>query len=159
MSSWLAWLCAVPARPVQRPEQCNLQVNGSASSSGSSCRWTADSRHVFVDWGTAGRHVLRASDMRASAGVTLAGVRSADEDPVSATFVQPMRGVHFTLLEQFDSFNKMADTTTSTLTSPGCEHVPLSAYNDSVPPCGATCAAAWGGVCVGWAAATTLWAA
>jgi len=92
-------------------------------------------------------------------GVTLAGVRSADEDPVSATFVQPMRGVHFTLLEQFDSFNKMADTTTSTLTSPGCEHVPLSAYNDSVPPCGATCAAAWGGVCVGWAAATTLWAA
>ena len=69
-------------------------------------------------------------------GVTLAGVRSADEDPVSATFVQPMRGVHFTLLEQFDSFNKMADTTTSTLTSPGCEHVPLSAYNDDYCDCG-----------------------
>ena len=35
----------------------------------------------------------------------------------------------------------------------------MQVVGDAVPPCGAACAAAWGGVCVGSAAATALWAA
>ena len=130
------------------------------------CRWSADTEHVYIDWGTAGQHVVTASAMQAVAGTTLSGKRVRDGEAIKAVYVLPIRGVPPPRLEQFYVYKQVcssvifvpsvatphsaaprwvphvqateAGKTQSMMLSgiPGCERVSLSKLNDDYCDCG-----------------------
>jgi len=51
------------------------------------CRWSADAKTIYVQWGDAGLHRMRANKMEAAEGTVLSGKRTADGERCTATFV------------------------------------------------------------------------
>ncbi|KAJ8599946.1 hypothetical protein CTAYLR_002820 [Chrysophaeum taylorii] len=51
------------------------------------CRWSTDSKTIYILWGDAGLHKMRANKMEAEEGTVLSGKRSADGERCSAKFL------------------------------------------------------------------------
>lgn len=51
------------------------------------CRWSADSKTIYIRWGNAGLHKLRPNKMEAAEGTLLSGKRVADGEKCTAKFL------------------------------------------------------------------------
>ena len=56
------------------------------------CRWSASKKRVYISWGQAGLHKLKAQTMKPEVGNILNGIRSEDGEKCSATFVSRDEG-------------------------------------------------------------------
>jgi DnaJ-class molecular chaperone len=54
---------------------------------GGGCRWSANKGMIYIVWGDAGLHTLKASALQAEPGTTLDGERTSDGDKCTAEFV------------------------------------------------------------------------
>jgi DnaJ-class molecular chaperone len=54
---------------------------------GGGCRWSANKGNIYIVWGDAGLHTLKASALEAERGTTLDGERNSDGDKCSAEFI------------------------------------------------------------------------
>ena len=107
-----------------------------AACANQSCTWSADADSVYVEWGSAGRHRLQATAMRAAAGTELRGERERDGDACSAAWVAPLRGVApGSPLERFYELQR-GEGLASLLPPSECGHVGWAQVNDDYCDCG-----------------------